>query len=286
MAKKARQAYQYEAPVTPSKWTGEEQRFSIRVKAVLEDLYQKFSSLSTNVSNARSVESVNGITPDDAGNVALGAADVGALASAYKSSVDSLIKRWKEKIADNYCTDIDNPVETGFYHIDTNTAGTKPSEHGDLLHITENPIWSEHQLYFASHNAVFHRHRNNNGTANSVAWSAWNLIVSNSNAVTPITQSMISGATLMEPQNSYYIIRNGFCYVTVAGVYMQAGGQCNIFGLPASIGRVHAIGTTNESSGYSVLFYSSTNEPTVTLSSMVTNIACTPYLTVCYPIKM
>lgn len=46
MAKKARQAYQYEAPVTPSKWTGEEQRFSIRVKAVLEDLYQKFSSLS------------------------------------------------------------------------------------------------------------------------------------------------------------------------------------------------------------------------------------------------
>lgn len=46
MTKKARQAYQYEAPVTPSKWTGEEQRFSIRVKAVLEDLYQKFSSLS------------------------------------------------------------------------------------------------------------------------------------------------------------------------------------------------------------------------------------------------
>ena len=45
MTKKARQAYQYEAPVTPSKWTGEEQRFSIRVKAILEDLYQKFSRL-------------------------------------------------------------------------------------------------------------------------------------------------------------------------------------------------------------------------------------------------
>lgn len=71
MAKKARQAYQYEAPVTPSKWTGEEQRFSIRVKAVLEDLYQKFSSLSVRPSGAGggSVESVNGVLPDANGNV-------------------------------------------------------------------------------------------------------------------------------------------------------------------------------------------------------------------------
>ena len=48
MTKKARQAYQYEAPVTPSKWTGEEQRFSLRVKSALEDLYQKFGRLSSN----------------------------------------------------------------------------------------------------------------------------------------------------------------------------------------------------------------------------------------------
>lgn len=82
MAKKARQAYQYEAPVTPSNWTGDEMRFSIRVKAILEDLYQKFSSLSTKASGVGSVESVNGITPDEEGNVTLKAENVGALPSS------------------------------------------------------------------------------------------------------------------------------------------------------------------------------------------------------------
>jgi len=69
MTKKARQPYQYEPPVTPSGWKGDEQRFSIRVKAILEDLYQKFSSLSSRPSGGGSVESVNGVLPDASGNV-------------------------------------------------------------------------------------------------------------------------------------------------------------------------------------------------------------------------
>lgn len=69
MTKKARQPYQYEPPVTPAGWKGDEQRFSIRVKAILEDLYQKFSSLSSRPSGGGSVESVNGVLPDASGNV-------------------------------------------------------------------------------------------------------------------------------------------------------------------------------------------------------------------------
>lgn len=45
MAKKARQPYQYEPLVTPSTWKGDEQRFSIRLTQIIDDLYQKHSAL-------------------------------------------------------------------------------------------------------------------------------------------------------------------------------------------------------------------------------------------------
>ena len=37
--------YQYEPLVTPSKWKGDELRFSIRLTQILDDLYQKYSAL-------------------------------------------------------------------------------------------------------------------------------------------------------------------------------------------------------------------------------------------------
>lgn len=44
--------YQYEPLVTPSKWQGDELRFSVRLTQILDDLYQKFSSLRTGSGSA------------------------------------------------------------------------------------------------------------------------------------------------------------------------------------------------------------------------------------------
>ena len=37
--------YQYEPLVTPRGWNGEELRFALRLTQILDDLYQKYSSL-------------------------------------------------------------------------------------------------------------------------------------------------------------------------------------------------------------------------------------------------
>ena len=141
---------------------------------------------------ADTVFSVNGNLPDNNGNVALTASDVGArpstwmptasdvgaLASSYKNDIDSMIKRWNVNTNVNVCENIDNPAQTGFFHCGQVTTGTKPSTHGELLHITETPNYSEHQLFFTStDDQIWHRHRNNNNAPNSAAWSAWKRIM-------------------------------------------------------------------------------------------------------------
>jgi hypothetical protein len=105
--------------------------------------------------------------------------DVGAASATHgHSNLDTLWKRWNSHTNVNHCTDIDNPVYNGMYHCnDTGTAGSKPSAHGELLHITENPVWSEHQMYFPSSGKIYHRQRNNNGTANSKAWPSWERVM-------------------------------------------------------------------------------------------------------------
>ena len=132
------------------------------------------------------VTSVNGKT----GEVKLAAADVGALASSYKSTVDSLNKRWNVKINANACANVDNPVETGFHHCGSSTTGSKPSTHGELLHITETPNYSEHQLFFPSGGGLWHRHRNNDNTPNSKTWKNWQ-------AYKPILETYPVGAIYM-----------------------------------------------------------------------------------------
>lgn len=59
MTKKAKQPYQYEPLVTPSTWKGDEQRFSVRLTQIIDDLYQKFSAL-----RQKSVEPVDAKTLD------------------------------------------------------------------------------------------------------------------------------------------------------------------------------------------------------------------------------
>ena len=49
--KKAKQPYQYEPLVTPSSWRGDEQRFSIRLTQIIDDLYQKYSALRQKTKN-------------------------------------------------------------------------------------------------------------------------------------------------------------------------------------------------------------------------------------------
>lgn len=105
------------------------------------------------------------------------AEDVGALASSYGSIIDDLSKRWGKETQVNACDNCDNPMYTGLYHCSTSTTGTKPSEYGELFHITENILYSEHQLFFPAGGSIYHRHRNNGGTANSATWSAWTKII-------------------------------------------------------------------------------------------------------------
>lgn len=64
MAKKARQPYQYEPLVTPSTWKGDEQRFSIRLTQIIDDLYQKVSSLRKGSSDKVNADTLGGKAPE------------------------------------------------------------------------------------------------------------------------------------------------------------------------------------------------------------------------------
>ena len=72
--KKAKQPYQYEPLVTPSSWRDDEQRFSIRLTQIIDDLYQKYSGLRQKVKDVGTTEpsdepvdaaTLNGKTADD-----------------------------------------------------------------------------------------------------------------------------------------------------------------------------------------------------------------------------
>ena len=52
--KKAKQPYQYEPLITPSSWRDDEQRFSIRLTQIIDDLYQKYSGLRQKVKSSAS----------------------------------------------------------------------------------------------------------------------------------------------------------------------------------------------------------------------------------------
>ena len=72
--KKAKQPYQYEPLVTPSSWRDDEQRFSIRLTQIIDDLYQKYSGLRQKTKNMEpstptdepvDADTLNGKTADD-----------------------------------------------------------------------------------------------------------------------------------------------------------------------------------------------------------------------------
>lgn len=72
--KKAKQPYQYEPLVTPSSWRDDEQRFSIRLTQIIDDLYQKYSALKQKTKNVEpstptdepvDADTLNGKTAED-----------------------------------------------------------------------------------------------------------------------------------------------------------------------------------------------------------------------------
>lgn len=72
--KKAKQPYQYEPLVTPSSWRDDEQRFSIRLTQIIDDLYQKYSALRQKTKNVEpstptdepvDADTLNGKTAED-----------------------------------------------------------------------------------------------------------------------------------------------------------------------------------------------------------------------------
>lgn len=98
MAKKRTTTYQYEPPVTPRNWSGDEQRYAVRLTQLFDDLYQKYGKLRQNAGGiteetdptvpewakqenppAQSVTSVN----DKTGAVVLNANDVGAAPNGF-----------------------------------------------------------------------------------------------------------------------------------------------------------------------------------------------------------
>ena len=77
--KKAKQPYQYEPLITPSSWRDDEQRFSIRLTQIIDDLYQKYSGLRQKVKSS---------TSDDG---AIDADTLGGKAPEYYLSLNNLL---------------------------------------------------------------------------------------------------------------------------------------------------------------------------------------------------
>lgn len=78
--------YQYEPPVTPRQWAGDEERYAIRMAQLLDDIYNKYGQLRTALSNKSDggiAEEVDPTVPDWAKQPTkptYTAKDVGALA--------------------------------------------------------------------------------------------------------------------------------------------------------------------------------------------------------------
>lgn len=140
----------------------------------IDEVANRVSENAINISDLESNIAMNYALKSD---IPTSAENVGALASSYGDTINDLTKRWGKETQVNACDNCDNPMYTGLYHCNTSTTGTKPSDYGELFHITENILYSEHQLFFPAGGSIYHRHRNNGGTANSATWSAWTQII-------------------------------------------------------------------------------------------------------------
>lgn len=101
--KKAKQPYQYEPLVTPSSWRDDEQRFSIRLTQIIDDLYQKYSALRQKTKNVEpstptdepvDADTLNGKTADDflaADGTAVDAEKLGGKAPKYYLPTHNLL---------------------------------------------------------------------------------------------------------------------------------------------------------------------------------------------------
>lgn len=103
--------------------------------------------------------------------------EVDAKINTVSANLDNVIKRIPLLCTNNVCANIDIPETNGFMHCSSATTGKKPTTYGEVLNILESATYSQHQLYFTSGGQVYHRHRNNNGTANSATWKDWTQIV-------------------------------------------------------------------------------------------------------------
>lgn len=80
--RKSQNTYQYEPLVTPSKWNGEERRFSIRLSQLLDDLFGKYGTVSSKVKELEK----NGEIPSDPSTPSISLLDVYPVGSIYLST--------------------------------------------------------------------------------------------------------------------------------------------------------------------------------------------------------
>lgn len=62
-ARKPQRVYQHEPLVTPQRWSGEERQFSIRLTAILDDLYAKYGALKQEQASSGGGGSFDGELP-------------------------------------------------------------------------------------------------------------------------------------------------------------------------------------------------------------------------------
>lgn len=137
--KKRTTPYQYEPLVTPSKWSGDELRFSVRLTQILDDLYQKFSGLRNKANEPGGItEETDPTVPEWAkqenppeqkvlsvngkeGAVVLNANNVGAAPTGYGLGGSSTqIDDWNTAIANGFyrssASCINGPTAGSQYH--------------------------------------------------------------------------------------------------------------------------------------------------------------------------
>lgn len=115
--RKSQSTYQYEPLVTPSKWNGEERRFSIRLSQLLDDLFRKQGAASQRLKKIEQKLDSSPEEPDAPSTPSFTLADVYPVGSVYMSvnsvSPDNLFGGTWERLKDTFLLAAGDTYEAG-----------------------------------------------------------------------------------------------------------------------------------------------------------------------------
>lgn len=135
-------------------------------------------------------------------------------------------------------------VTGGLYAVNTATKGTLPLEGGyALLFVKKIYDWIYQDIYYTSEDRLNHYQRKR---INDGSWSNWFQYITNSDIdIQNNTDKVLISITkdnveVNEPSNTFYIIRNDYCFVSLSAVKMlsKAGGEA-LRNMPTPVGRVN-----------------------------------------------